>query len=903
MEQTNPNAQKTARPFVDEFIDAAELWFASGLAVIPLLQGTLTPAVPIKQVVDVLAPLDIEKHLWRHPEHDLGFVVTDSLIVISAASERAQAAFNAVMKRFSIEAKTVMQGSESTEYHFWLAKGTAIGPAMASNPDHKDRIGVSTGNSILSLPPTIGKTVLVQASNTGDYMKVTQSVIDAIFDYNNSLPLSEFDRENAAQSEAAPTISTSIKAVSEITSLTIGGEAGIDALQIEPSTASTPLAAFLPANPLSNQSVHAQDAAVPAAPQDSPSDGTPKEGEGGKGGVAQEVAAEGITTALPVTRVGPIGVPDSNDVMTPKALVNPVVQALQARGHYITPLGSGAHRITCPFGHEHGDGSLQDATYVEPDEFSSTGVFHCDDPLHIALTITELLENLGVAKMDARNKPVIRVIPGELHSVVDAAERQLAIHGKHFQHGGFIVSVTTDPATGNPTIVPSNVQSLTRELSVAATWEKQDGRNDGWVPCDPPARPIAILHNATDFRHLPVLAGVARQPYFAPDGTLVSQPGYSAKSKVFSVFDPAAFAMPAPTLEAAREALALLEGLNYEFHFANPWDKAGMVSAQLTAAVRFSLRHAPAIHFRARDIASGKTYGCELVSCFASPAPSEKVSYPTTSEEATKVILSLLMKGPAVVEFDDMDSDWLPHGSLKRMLTAEFVTDRILGYSKTATVSTKALFLGSGNNVGPIGDMRRRVVTINLDPECDTPATITYKNNPVATVKQNRGKYVAAALTIIAAWRAAGCPRANVSPIATYGMWSDYCREPLIWLGYPDPATSLLDQVQNDPDSDPLLGLLTAWWGVFRSAPVPLRKALEVASSGEKKLLDAFHETPAEERGSINRTKLGWFLKKNAGRIVGGMKLVETSADGRKGWMVVMVNAQKPASLDDDTIY
>ena len=57
------------------------------------------------------------------------------------------------------------------------------------------------------------------------------------------------------------------------------------------------------------------------------------------------------------------------------------------------------------------------------------------------------------------------------------------------------------------------------------------------------------------------------------------------------------------------------------------------------------------------------------------------------------------------------------HGAFKRMLTAEYVTDRVLGYSKTATVRTRVLFLGSGNNVGPRDDMRRRVVTINLDPK------------------------------------------------------------------------------------------------------------------------------------------------------------------------------------------
>src|SRR5665811_2030223 len=100
------------------------------------------------------------------------------------------------------------------------------------------------------------------------------------------------------------------------------------------------------------------------------------------------------------------------------------------------------------------------------------------------------------------------------------------------------------------------------------------------------------------------------------------------------------------------------------------------------------------------------------------------------------------------------------------MLTAETITDRILGVSKTATVSTRTLFLGSGNKVGPIRDLLRRVLTIHIDPRCATPATKTYKGFPVDKVRQCRGIYVSAVLTIIQAWRRAGSPRAQAESIA-----------------------------------------------------------------------------------------------------------------------------------------
>ena len=232
--------------------------------------------------------------------------------------------------------------------------------------------------------------------------------------------------------------------------------------------------------------------------------------------------------------------------------------------------------------------------------------------------------------------------------------------------------------------------------------------------------------------------------------------------------------------------------------------------------------------------------------------------------------------------------------AIKRMLTAEHITDRVLGVSKTATVSTRTVFLGSGNNVGPIRDLLRRVLTIHVDPRCATPATMTYKALPVDKVRERRGEYVAAVLCIILAWRHAGSPRAAADSIVTFGgAWSDYCRYPLMWLGHPDPATALLQQVRHDPEADALSVLFCEWHAAFGSMPTTIRKAVDFAPT-RTDLLDALREFPIEERGTINRTKLGCLLKKNANRIVNGFELQQTKADGRVAWRVVAVKT--PAS-------
>jgi hypothetical protein len=260
--------------------------------------------------------------------------------------------------------------------------------------------------------------------------------------------------------------------------------------------------------------------------------------------------------------------------------------------------------------------------------------------------------------------------------------------------------------------------------------------------------------------------------------------------------------------------------------------------------------------------------------------------------------LAVLLPGPAVVEFEDMVCDWIPHGIINRMLTTPFITGRILGQSKTATVGTGSLFLGSGNNVGPIRDTRRRVIVINLDHQCETPSTNAYKGDPVKAVRKNRGAYVAAALTIYLAWRNAGSPRTAVSNIASYGgAWADHARHPLIWLGLPDPATTLLEQVRHDPDSDALGELLAQWYRKFGTKPTTLRKVIAAADFDNEHLKDAITEFPVAERGQINHSKFGWLMSRNVNRVVGGMKFQEAWADGRKAWVLVLVGTSaKPVT-------
>lgn len=580
-----------------------------------------------------------------------------------------------------------------------------------------------------------------------------------------------------------------------------------------------------------------------------------------------------------------------NEVYTPKAPKNPVVEALKERGLYKTPLGSGKHGITCPWKHEHTDQLDSGTAYFEPDDNYAIGGFHCfhSHEYHIH----DLLNFLGIKRIDARHKPSIRIIEGELHSIVGAAEKALASTGKYFQRGGLIVRIVTDSISGMESTLPIKQSSLACELSSHLAWEKYDGRSKGWKPADPPQRHIGILYDSQDFRHLSILKHIARQPYFCEfTGELVTETGYNERTQLFGIFDARKYVIPdAPTKEDALAALEVLQELIEEFHFAKDLDRAATLGAIFTAALRPSLDLAPAIHVKASAYGIGKSMLTKLIALFATSVLVEGTTYASSTEEATKSIISLLLDSPAVIDFDDLDDDLKPHGVFKRALTSESLKERVLGHSKTVTVSTRTLFLSSGNNIEALKDLRRRVLTITLDAKVQTPSMLTYKSDPILTLKANREHYVGLVLTIVKAWKTAGCPKSEIKSLATYNVgWTDYCRHPLIWLGVTDPATSLFEQIMFDPDLKRLGVLLSEWHKCFDSNTIPVRDVIKRINEGHAEdLLEAILEFPVADRGVINNAKFGWMLKKYANRVVAGLRFEQVDEPKRVAWRVVRI--------------
>ena len=586
-------------------------------------------------------------------------------------------------------------------------------------------------------------------------------------------------------------------------------------------------------------------------------------------------------------------------VYTPRSAENEVVTAIKIRGFYKSPLGSGKHDITCPWLHEHTDQIDHGSAYFEPTDLYPIGGYKCQHGHSEKYRIGALLEFLSVSFVAAKHKPTIKAEAGEIGRIADASEKELAATKRYYQRGGLIVSIATDPESRETSIKPMSQPALLRALSDCAIWTRYVEHKATDVVIDPPAKHVTVLFDSESYQHLPVLTGIARQPQLRKDGSLIREAGFDSATGLFGVFDSRLFNVPEfPTREQALNALAELRSLLTEFDFSNAHDEAAALAAILTAVIRPSLPVAPMFHIKAPQIASGKSYLSGIIAAFAGPTTPAAVAFPTTDEECQKLLLATLLAAPGVVVFDNMTSDLIPYKSLCSALTEEFLTGRILGISKTATVGTRALFLSSGNNVNAVRDMARRCITISLTPEVETPATRSFKGDPLATVRADRERYVSLALTIIRSCIEDLAPLdIPCKPLASYSQWSEWVRQPLLQLGLPDPVARVFEQLAQDPDRETLGRLLHAWKAKFGSSPTMIREAEASTVFDGQELREVLLEI-AEVRGEVNRRRLGRWISRHQGRIVDGLKFEKASGTtSSERWYVKSVMSVKSVTF------
>jgi hypothetical protein len=178
------------------------------------------------------------------------------------------------------------------------------------------------------------------------------------------------------------------------------------------------------------------------------------------------------------------------------------------------------------------------------------------------------------------------------------------------------------------------------------------------------------------------------------------------------------------------------------------------------------------------------------------------------------------------------------------------------------------------------------------------PATRDFKTDSLKLVRDNREKFVTLVLTIVRGWVMAGKPEITVKPVASYEQWGSIVRQPLLWLGMPDPAQRLFEQIANDPDRELLARMLLAWHDNFADSPTTIREAVQhsitrpygvIGNPKQVELNEVLREI-SEERGEINRRRLGKWISRKQGYVVNGQRFEKQAGKSSvEKWLVKSV--------------
>jgi len=181
-----------------------------------------------------------------------------------------------------------------------------------------------------------------------------------------------------------------------------------------------------------------------------------------------------------------------------------------------------------------------------------------------------------------------------------------------------------------------------------------------------------------------------------------------------------------------------------------------------------------------------------------------------------------------------------------------------------------------------------------LDPGVERPEERTFAFDPVARAVDRRADFVGAILTVVRGYVEAGRPDMRLTPFGSFERWSNLVRAALIWAGAEDPCESREAVLSDDPEAAQLRTLLTAWNERFGRTPRTVKEVVKAAGEDDSPLAEVLDEIAGEQRGGINSKRLGRWLRRQAGRIAGGLKLFKTTVttDGSANWKVLPGSAE-----------
>jgi hypothetical protein len=186
--------------------------------------------------------------------------------------------------------------------------------------------------------------------------------------------------------------------------------------------------------------------------------------------------------------------------------------------------------------------------------------------------------------------------------------------------------------------------------------------------------------------------------------------------------------------------------------------KATLVACALTIIERPVLTERPAFFVTAGKRSSGKTTALNMISQAILGTRAPAAAWSPIEEERRKALFAYLLEGLPFLVWDN-----IPKGSLisspaiEKALTAEFMSDRLLGESRTGAPNATTIMAFTGNNIAPQGDLASRVLEARLSTDRPDPENRRFKHpDPIGWTRANRIPILRALYTVLLGGRERG---------------------------------------------------------------------------------------------------------------------------------------------------
>jgi len=365
-----------------------------------------------------------------------------------------------------------------------------------------------------------------------------------------------------------------------------------------------------------------------------------------------------------------------------------------------------------------------------------------------------------------------------------------------FLHGEGLIRVRYDFHDDALIPDPLGPDVMRHELSEMADWVKvSTNAKTGAQKIITTKPPLFVVKNALASRVIPLprLHRVVSVPVFAPDGSLLTTPGYNKSSGVIYAPPRGYKSLPVPDhitpahLDAAKE---LIEEILQDFPFAATpaGDSADHDNAIALLLLPF-----------ARDLIDGPTpfnlieasmpgSGKGLLGAAMLYPGLGKIigeAQPREDDELRKLITAKIIECAPLIFLDNIKHP-LSSPEFCAALTMDLWGDRILGRSATANAKVRAIWLGTGNNVSMTTEITRRTVRMRLTPQTDKPEERTgfAHDDLMEYVESHRPELVYAAHVIIRNGLQDGIHRPKSRHMASFIRYSKVMGSILESAGY-----------------------------------------------------------------------------------------------------------------------